>query len=87
LSLIIPQTAVSLTQALRAIANRAERGEIRSFYVVVVDAKGAVQNAAYLSPANYDADVQHLGNAVCDMAEKLAASATQLRGKVHGLRQ
>lgn len=82
--LIIPQAAVTPANALRAIANKMERREVRSFYVVCIDGKGGVQNAAFLAPETYDADVQLMGNAVCDMAEKLALSATELRGKVHG---
>lgn len=86
-SLILPQSAVPLDQALLAIARQSAEGKIRSFFVVVVDDKGGAKSAQRIDPSNYDGDVQRLGNAILDATEKLTRTAKELRGKVHALNQ
>lgn len=74
MSVILPQSALGPAAALRAIANKLERGEIRSYYVVVVDAKsGKSRNTIYLNPATGDADVEAIGGAMCDTIDRLTA--------------
>lgn len=86
-SLILPQAPGRLDEALMAIASKASRGEIRSFFVVVVNNRGGEMHTQQIDPSHYDHDVQALGNAILDATDKLTRTATELRGKVHALNQ
>lgn len=65
------QLAVKLGDAMRALGNKADRGEVRSYYVVYIDEKGQAHEAFKLDPEKGNRDVNILGNVMCDHVEKL----------------
>lgn len=66
-----PQLATSLGAALRALANKADKGEVKTFHMVFVDAAGKPFEAFKLDPEVGNRDVNILGNVLCDRVEKL----------------
>lgn len=85
MSLLVPLISSQPAEALRAIARKMDRREVRSFYIVIVDSKGGARNSLHLDPDFGNVDVNIIGNNAVDLCEKLGefvASKQRIHSKL-----